>query len=112
MFFQLKEITILDKNQSVNKCIVLFLFFHICVGILSPTIVILLEHSIEESLTFINAEKDLETEEEEVDKTVIVFFDSDKECYKNPYSLLVFWKQNPYQDIFLNRLRTPPEFIV
>ena len=96
----------------MTKSIVFFLLFHICVGIVSPAIAISINHSIEESMSFMSAEKDQEMEEEEVDKTVLFFSYSINKCSKNTHSLLAFWKQNSYQEIFLNRLKMPPEFIV
>ncbi|MDG2062922.1 MAG: hypothetical protein P8J67_05130 [Flavobacteriaceae bacterium] len=89
--------------------VLLFLLFHICAGIVIPTIDILQDNSIEESIVYINSERDIETEEEELDKNIEFFYHSDKDSSKLNISLSTFWKQDLYQDIFLNRFVTPPE---
>tara|TARA_B100000575_G_C23006074_1_gene579647 strand:+ start:247 stop:537 length:291 start_codon:yes stop_codon:yes gene_type:complete len=93
----------------VKKSILLFLLFHIGVGIISPTIDILNDNSIEESIAYINSDRDIETEEEELDKNVEFFYYSEKASSKVNISLSTFWRQDLYQDIFLNRLVTPPK---
>tara|TARA_B100001059_G_scaffold197479_1_gene202933 strand:- start:286 stop:576 length:291 start_codon:yes stop_codon:yes gene_type:complete len=93
----------------VKISVLLFLLFHICAGIVIPTIDILQDNSIEESIVYINSERDIETEEEELDKNIEFFYHSDKDSSKLNISLSTFWKQDLYQDIFLNRFVTPPE---
>ena len=93
----------------MKKSILLFLLFHICAGIVIPTIDILQDNSIEESIVYINSERDIETEEEELDKNIEFFYHSDKDSSKLNISLSTFWKQDLYQDIFLNRFVTPPK---
>ena len=93
----------------MKKSILLFLFFHICAGIVSPTIDVLQNNSIEESIAYLSSERDIETEEEELDKNIEFFYHSDKDSSKVKISLSTFWKQDLYQDIFLNRFVTPPK---
>ena len=70
---------------------------------------ILNDNSIEESIAYINSDREIETEEEELDKNVEFFYYSEKGSSKVNISLSTFWKQDLYQDIFLNRFVTPPK---
>jgi hypothetical protein len=54
----------------MSKAILYLLLFHIITGLLSPALALLQDHPLEETIAFVNTEKDNEMDEEELDKSL------------------------------------------
>jgi len=96
----------------MSKAILYLLLFQIITGLLSPALALLQDHPLEETIAFVNTEKDNEMDEEELDKTLDFVVSLIEKKPTVCSSQKFFWQSNSYRYPFIKRLSAPPEAII
>ena len=96
----------------MSKAILYLLLFQIITGLLSPALALLQDHHLEETIAFVNTEKDNEMDEEELDKTLDFVVSLIEKKPTVCSSQKFFLQSNSYQYPFLKLLSAPPEAVV
>jgi hypothetical protein len=108
-FFKGNKISNFGKFFIMNKGFAILILLHLGIGILAPTWALFVEHSIQESVSLLTTEKDIEGEEVEIDETLLLPNNLNKESLLNEISHFTHWYQNFYQSEFVVRFSVPPQ---
>ncbi|MDG1687321.1 MAG: hypothetical protein P8K74_06030 [Flavobacteriaceae bacterium] len=95
----------------MKKIIALLLLFHICLGMLAPSLNLIFSNSFENNIVYISLEAESEADEKEIEseEKILSYFQSLELSNITKISCHIFSNQNLYASFYQKFFSPPPE---